>query len=183
MQLKYLQSITRLTTPWSPRRERRVRERAAEPSKANTGVVVLRNDHIVLFCAVRKLSNSFNVIRSYALSPFLTLRCSFMTDRPKARATPTNSKFTRVGSKVTESWRCARGIHCEYVHLVYTTVCSFYSTHFYSTHTTSMFAVYVHVHGLQHYEAWVGQAYANTLNVLVNNIMNFQWLLSWLLHK
>ena len=33
------------------------------------------------------------------------------------------------------------------------TVCSFYSTHFYSTHTTSMFAVYVHVHVLQHYEA------------------------------
>ena len=68
-------------------------------------MVILRDDHIFAFCVVRKRAQILELFQrnAYVCFAFLltlfTLRCTCMTDRPKSRATPTNSRF---GSKVTE---------------------------------------------------------------------------------
>ena len=77
-------------------------------------VAILRNDHILTFCAVRKHAHILNAV--YTLRPlshnfnshFVALAC--MTDQRSVLATPTNSNLHAL--------RCARGILCEYVHLV-----------------------------------------------------------------
>ena len=57
---KRRQSINAATMPWSLHRERWVQERAAASSKANKRVVVLRNNHILVFFVVRKHAHILN---------------------------------------------------------------------------------------------------------------------------
>ena len=91
-----------------------------EQRLAKQRVAVSRNDHILAFGEVFETSltfwNSFNVRFAILLTLCHTYCCTWPTV-PKALATPTNSNahVSPVGSKVM---RCARGIHCEYVHLV-----------------------------------------------------------------
>ena len=61
--------------------------------------VVLRNDRIFAFCMARK--------RAHILELF----------KRNAYALPSFSHFV-AHVLVQRSWRCARAIHCEYVHLV-----------------------------------------------------------------
>ena len=69
----------------------------------------------VRFENVLTFSNSFNVMRTFCL-PSHTFHTSLhmhdQLSQKHAHAMPTNPHM------LVQSWRCARGIHCEYVHLV-----------------------------------------------------------------
>ena len=70
--------------------------------------------HSVQLKNVLTFSNSFNVIGTLCLPSHSSFVAHVWPTVPKARATPTNSNPHML---VQRSWRCARGIHCEYVHL------------------------------------------------------------------
>ena len=95
-----------------------------EQQLAKQRVAILRNDHILAFGEVFEISLTFwDSLKSFsicfAILPTLchTYCCTWPTVT-KALATPTNSNahVSPVGSKVIG---CARGIHCEYIHLVW----------------------------------------------------------------
>ena len=78
--------------------------------------MVLRNDHIFTFCAVRKHAHILELFQrnAYALPSFSHFTHFVALARPtvpKACATPTNPH-------VLVQRRYTRGIHCNYVHLV-----------------------------------------------------------------
>ena len=77
-------------------------------------VVVLRNDYILSFCVVQKCAHILEPFQrnTYTLLSFSHFVAHFI---PKAHATPTNSNPHML---VQRSWRCTRGIHCKYIHLV-----------------------------------------------------------------
>jgi len=110
-------SVNAASMPWSLRGERW--ERAAAPSVAIKCVVILRDDHIFVFCVVRKRAHILELFQRnvYALpsfSHFSHFIAHVWPPVPKACVMPTNPHML-----VQRSWRCAWGIHCEYIHLVY----------------------------------------------------------------
>ena len=104
-------------------------ERVAAPSEANKAHSLSRNDHVyLLFCAVRKRACILELFQPnvYALSSFSHFSHFVAYARPtvpKARAMPTNPHVL-----VQRSWRCAQGIHCEYVPLVTSSVLRTYQS-------------------------------------------------------
>ena len=83
-------------------------------------MVILRKDHILMFFAVWKRTHIPELFQrnTYALpsfSHFSHFIAQAWPTIPKAHATPTNSNPHVL---VQKSWRCMRGVHCKYIHLV-----------------------------------------------------------------
>ena len=91
---------------------------------ANQRVAVSRNDDILALGEVFETSltfwNSFNIHFAILLTLFHTCCCTWLTV-PKALATPTKSN-AHVSLSVQKVMRCTRGIHCKYIHPIYSTL-------------------------------------------------------------
>ena len=90
-----------------------------EQQLVKQGVAVTRNVHNLAFGKVFETSLTFWGSMNYFSVRFailLTLGHTYCCTWPTATPTNSNAHVSPVGSKVT---RCARGIHCENVHLAH----------------------------------------------------------------